>query len=159
TAHVSNSQKLTYAELRQRSDALAGNLLKRFGEHRDPVAVLGHREPEILVAFLGAIKSGRPYLPLDTALPQQRIDKILSLSGASIVLTPSEIAALTRSVGLRPHRAIKRDDPFYILFTSGSSGEPKGVTITARCLEHFLSWMLAEQNFAPLRETFLNQAP
>ena len=53
-------QTLTYGELRRRSDALAAHLTKRFGDDRAPIAVLGHREPEMLIAFLGAVKSGRP---------------------------------------------------------------------------------------------------
>jgi len=87
-AHISGDQKLTYGELRRRSDALAAYLATRFGDDRAPVAVLGHRESEMLIAFLGAIKSHRPYVPLDTVLPQQRIDKILAISRPALVLRP-----------------------------------------------------------------------
>src|SRR6266487_6292343 len=159
TAHISDGRTLTYGELRRHSDALACHLTERLGEDRRPIAVLGHREPEMLIAFLGAVKSGRPYVPLDTALPQQRIDKILATSGAALTLTPEDTAQFSASNAPTPANRVGRDDPFYILFTSGSTGEPKGVIITLACLEHFLAWMIAEQRFTELGETFLNQAP
>ena len=158
-AHVSGDQTLSHGELRRRSDALAAHLTKRFGDDRAPIAVLGHREPEMLIAFLGAVKSRRPYVPLDTALPQQRTDKILAISRPALLLTPEDIAKLSSSAAPAPATRIQRDDPFYILFTSGSTGEPKGVIITLGCLEHFVAWMLEEQKFIPLGETFLNTAP
>src|SRR5437899_2857433 len=159
TAHISDRKTLTYGQLRRRSDALASYLTERFGDDRSPIAVLGHREPEMLIAFLGAVKSHRPYVPLDTALPQQRIDKILAISRPALLLTPEDVAKLSSSAVPAPVIRMQRDDPFYILFTSGSTGEPKGVIITLGCLEHFVAWMLEEQRFVPLSETFLNTAP
>src|SRR6266403_4405072 len=91
TAHISDDRTLTYGELRSRSDSLACYLTQRFGDERRPIAVLGHREPEMLVAFLGSVKSGRPYVPLDTALPQQRIDRILETSCAALPATPEAV--------------------------------------------------------------------
>jgi D-alanine--poly(phosphoribitol) ligase subunit 1 len=122
TAHISDGRTLTYGELRRQSDALACYLTKRLGEDRRPIAVLGHREPEMLIAFLGAVKSGRPYVPLDTALPQQRIDKILETSRAALVLTPKDILQFSASQVRGLARKVQGDEPFYILFTSGSTG-------------------------------------
>jgi D-alanine--poly(phosphoribitol) ligase subunit 1 len=158
-AHISGDQRLTYGELRRRSDALAAHLAKRFGDDRSPIAVLGHREPEILIAFLAAVKSRRPYVPLDTVLPQQRIDKILAIARPALLLKPEDVAKLSSVAASGSTTRAQRDDPFYILFTSGSTGEPKGVIITLGCLEHFVGWMLEEQKFVPLGETFLNTAP
>jgi D-alanine--poly(phosphoribitol) ligase subunit 1 len=159
TAHISDGRTLTYGELHRHSDALASYLTERLGDDRRPIAVLGHREPEMLIAFLGAVKSGRPYVPLDTALPQQRIDKILATSRAALVLTPQDILQFSALQVRGAIRGVQGDEPFYILFTSGSTGEPKGVIITLACLEHFITWMLAEQRFTELGEVFLNQAP
>jgi len=158
-AHSSGDRTLTYGELRTRSDVLASYLTKRFGDDRSPIAVLGHREPEMLIAFIGAAKSRRPYVPIDTALPQTRIDQILATSRAVLVLTPDEIRRFSTAELRGPATGVGKDDPFYILFTSGSTGEPKGVIITLACLEHFITWMLAEQKFSQRAEVFLNQAP
>jgi D-alanine--poly(phosphoribitol) ligase subunit 1 len=157
-AHISDDQRLTYGELRRRSDALASYFKGRFADDRSPIAVLGHREPEMLIAFLGAVKSGRPYVPIDTALPQQRIDKIVATSKAAALLSTKDIAQFSTPAARGDTTHVEKDEPFYILFTSGSTGEPKGVTITLACLEHFISWMLAEQCFSK-GEVFLNQAP
>jgi D-alanine--poly(phosphoribitol) ligase subunit 1 len=158
-AHLSGDKTLTYGELRGRSDGLASYLTKRFSDDRRPIAVLGHREPEMLIAFLGAVKSGRPYVPIDIALPQTRIDQILASSNAALTLTPDQIRQFSASELGAPAIPVEKNEPFYILFTSGSTGEPKGVIITLACLEHFISWMLAEQQFSKRVEVFLNQAP
>jgi len=158
-AHLSGDRTLTYGELRRSSDVLASYLTQRFGDDRRPIAVLGHREPEMLVAFLGVVKSGRPYIPIDTALPETRTDQIVASSNATFVLTPDQISQFSSGELRSPITPVEKNDPFYILFTSGSTGEPKGVIITLACLEHFISWMLAEQQFSERCEVFLNQAP
>ena len=158
-AHVSGERILTYGELRRCSDRLASHLTEQFGDDHRPIAVLGHREPEMLIAFLGAVKSGRPYVPIDTALPQTRTEQIVAGSNAPVVLTPDQIQEFSSREPCGSAMPVGKNDPFYILFTSGSTGEPKGVIITLACLEHFISWMLAEHDFGGNAEVFLNQAP
>lgn len=158
-AYVSGDRTLTYGELAQKSEALAGYFAATFPNDNSAVAVIGHKEPEMLIAFLGAVKSGRAYVPIDASIPAQRATRIVQRSGASAVLTPAQIAALAhKRVSVKPRR-VELEDPFYIIFTSGSTGEPKGVVITLRCLTTFLEWMLQEQGFINGGETFLNQAP
>ncbi len=164
TAHISGDRSLTYGELARRSDILADHFLHAFSvedSHR-PIAIYGHKEPELLIAFLAAVKSGHPYVPIDVAIPQHRIDHILAVSGALALLTAQDIAALTAHaapVAVDPSHYVSDEDPFYIMFTSGSTGEPKGVIISHLNLQSFVDWIVQEQHFAEQQEVFLDQAP
>ena len=142
-AYKSGSRTLTYGVLRDRSDALAAHLAGSLPE-KAPVVVLGHKEPELIIAYLGVIKSGRAYVPVDTATPAQRIERIAAASGAALILTPEKVADLAAEGRPAPACTLDIDDHYYIMFTSGSTGEPKGVPITYGCLQSFLRWMLAE---------------
>ncbi|HEY9153374.1 MAG TPA: D-alanine--poly(phosphoribitol) ligase subunit DltA [Anaerolineales bacterium] len=162
-AHKSGERTLTYAELTRQSNALANSLLKQLPDDHSPVAIQGHKEPEMLIAFLGVVKSGHPYIPLDSSLPSQRVETILETAKASMFLTPEKVKELVNQstkdlFDFNIHHPAS-DDAWYIIFTSGSTGEPKGVIITCGCLESFVNWILAEQHFAEGKEVFLNQAP
>ncbi len=69
-AYMSGGRTLTYGELCRGSDALAAHLARSLPE-KAPVIVLGHKEPELIIAYLGVIKSGRAYVPVDTAVPRR----------------------------------------------------------------------------------------
>ena len=101
-AHISGERTLTYGELRRQSDSVA-NYLAAHVAGREPVAVLGHREPEMLIAFIGCIKAGHPYIPVDTVLPKQRMERILA--AASYTLTPDGVAEIARSTPPEPPAA------------------------------------------------------
>ncbi len=156
--HVSGARSLTYGELIRRSDALAAHLSRVLPHDKSPIVVLGHKEPEMLIAFLGSIKSGHPYVPVDTVLPPPRVERITANSCAQITLTPENVREWSEGTGSRLAPSLGSDDPFYIMFTSGSTGDPKGVVITLGCLTSFLDWMLAEHAFQE-QEVFLNQVP
>ncbi len=158
-AHISGDRTLTYGEMLARSDAVAAWLDAELGENRAPVAVHGHKEPEMLIAFLGAVKSGRPYVPIDDSLPANRVERIVSNAGAAITLLPERVAEIADLAKSGSPRRVAADDPFYIIFTSGSTGEPKGVVITMANLTAFIEWMRGEHRFVEKAEVFLNQAP
>jgi D-alanine--poly(phosphoribitol) ligase subunit 1 len=173
---------VTYGQLLDRARRLAA----RLGAGAAPVLVYGDKQPAMVVALVAALERGRPYVPLDAASPPGRIVRILdAVRPADAVLAQPATPALARELTARGIRTVMLDPlaaagvvadgdvtpalptpspgdaeaPVYILFTSGTTGEPKGVPIPHRALRHFTDWLLAVHAFAPGAETFLNQAP
>lgn len=161
-AHSGGGATMTYRELWRRAHALAANILRRNAPAGLPVGIRGHKEPKMFVGFLGTVLAGRGYIPLDVSMPDARVQAIIETAEPAAVLTSPEIAQLTQSWQTADEVPIPKaapDDPFYIMFTSGSTGNPKGVVITHGCMTAFVDWMLAEQNFSEGREIFINQVP
>lgn len=158
-AHVSGARRMSYGELVGRAAALAQWIADDLPDDRAPVALVGHREPQLLVGMLGCALANRPYVPIDDGLPAPRIARIREIAGAAATLTPDDVDRLAPERGpLPPLGARTADDRYYILFTSGSTGEPKGVQITRGNLAAFIGWMLSEHAFREGGEVFLNQA-
>jgi len=158
-AHVGSHGSISYREMWARAQTLALTL----ADHGPgPVMVIGHKEPFMLVGFLGSVLAGRCYIPVDTSLPAARVERIQATAQPVAILTMSDVETLTHSwtaTSEQPLRPMGGEDPFYTIFTSGSTGDPKGVVITHDCLVAFVDWMLAEQDLRPGAEVFLNQAP
>src|SRR5260370_24967717 len=83
-AHRSPDRQLTYSELVRGSDAVAAHVQRTLPDDGSPVIVRGHKEPEMLLAFLGCIKAGHPYVPLGMSLPAPRAETIAASAGARV---------------------------------------------------------------------------
>ncbi|WP_165968135.1 non-ribosomal peptide synthetase [Saccharopolyspora elongata] len=141
-AVVAEDATLTYAALNARADDLAGLLLKRGAGSETRVAVLLDRSADLVVALLAVLKAGAAYVPLDPRHPADRIRFLLRDSAASMLLTDDAAPELAESVDIvvlddAADRAASKPagprDPrqlAYVMYTSGSSGLPKGVATT-----------------------------
>ncbi|WP_155590050.1 D-alanine--poly(phosphoribitol) ligase subunit DltA [Lysinibacillus cavernae] len=172
TAYQTHNASLTYGELWHLSDCVADYMMKLNLRRQQPIVVYGHMSPLQIVAFLGAVKAGHPYVPVDSSTPTERLQLILEASKAGLLCTTEPLYMLTNipvmavsdmlessSSETPPSTAwVQNEEIHYIIYTSGSTGQPKGVQITANNLAHFVTWM---QEHFPLQKdgVFLNQAP
>lgn len=155
-ALTSAAGELTAGDLAARADAM-GNALKELGvQPGDIVGICLERGESLLPALLGVLRCGAAYLPLDPALPAERIAYMLGDSGARVAIAeagtrdalPSSGVAIMATDVESPgtHNAFvphvpDTEDLAYVIYTSGSTGRPKGVRITHGAAGNFLSAM------------------
>ncbi|MFE6668283.1 amino acid adenylation domain-containing protein [Streptomyces sp. NPDC057697] len=148
-AVVGEGRELSYREL----DALANRAARRLiGEGVRPgsrVALFQERSVSAVVTTLAVVKAGAVYVPLDTRYPADRVELIVNRSGVTHLVTDRDPGAAAPPAGVRvlsavpdgegaptdasdPSVPVHPDQPVYAMFTSGSTGEPKGVAVTHR---------------------------
>ena len=160
-------ETLTYGELARAAKRLALHLI---GDSR-PVLVYGESSPLMLIGFVGCLLAGRPYLPCEPSFPVKRLLYLAKEANAPLVL--NTLPQLTGLEEFLPVLCLERfregpipdllpaegDFPVYLLFTSGSTGIPKGVPVYQSNLLHFLDWILALPGFsAALGDYLIGQA-
>ncbi|HHO58995.1 MAG TPA: amino acid adenylation domain-containing protein, partial [Thiotrichales bacterium] len=158
TAIVFENTRLDYRQLDEQANRLAHYLQAQGIGEGEIVGVCMERSIEMVVALYGIIKAGAAYVPLDPDYPESRLAFMLEDTGLSLVLSQSHLAARLPAdkVRLLPmdttdatdrfpaHRlkhSIQPDSAAYIIYSSGSTGQPKGVINTHRGIVNRLCWM------------------
>ena len=155
TAVEDAEESLTYAELEERTNALAGWLIDAGIKQGALVGIYLPRSVGALVSILSVLKAGAAYVPLDCLSPPFRTRQILETCGDPLVLASdatssdlhgmrsrvvslNELPKTTEVTAASPQ--VSMSDLAYVIFTSGSTGLPKGVEVEHRGLSNYLLW-------------------
>ena len=118
------------------------------------MGVMLDRSPELIATVLGVLKAGAAVVPLDPSYPRARIDAMIDRAQPFRVISDiAEVRALLEAPATTILPAIDPDSAAYVLFTSGSTGEPKGVTMPHRALHNLIAWQNRRPSGAVGRST------
>ncbi len=165
-------QAVSYRDLSRQAEAFAAYLLDAFGSDDAPVLIYGHKDLFIPPCMFGAIKAGHSYIPVDTTFPPERVCQILEQAAPCLVvnLSDTELSAaplidknaLADILSAYEGRfdgidRITDDHTVYTLFTSGTTGKPKGVQITAKNIAAFVDGVAPWFDCGLTEGVFLNE--
>ena len=181
TAIADESGSITYGDYRKKSMAIGAALsdIEDTSRGKRPVVVYIEKSLKVLVSFMGIAYSGNFYSPIDISMPESRVNKILEVLDPKVVITTAELKAKFERFNFSGEYIIYDDvafsdddekkvrdsvsriidtDLLYVLFTSGSTGIPKGVSITHRSVIDYTDWV-CETFDVSCDDSFGNQAP
>ncbi len=181
-----NSKALTFKdrnwsfeELKHASDRLAAALIHSQGvQKNDLIGLMMHRSDRMIIALLAILKTGSGYVPLDAKYPLDRLHYMINDSALKVVLTETKLVHLTDGCAaqrfcydgdntlksdLKTHPLdvhVEGDQPAFVIYTSGSSGDPKGVLIRHHNVINTMLWSVdffnPDGNFATFSSTSIN---
>lgn len=165
---VRDAQKAyTFSEIKERAVKI-GTTLGELGLFKKPVAIYLDKNVDCFTSIFGVAYSGNFYTIIDVTMPKERIEKILKILGADEIITEKKYEKDIQGfdIDLKPiyiedvyecnvdyqkiaciHNKIVDTDVLYILFTSGSTGDPKGVIISHRNVITYMEWSGAAFEF------------
>ncbi|ACU37564.1 non-ribosomal peptide synthetase [Actinosynnema mirum] len=172
TAVVAPDGTLSHVALHRAATGVAAGLRALGALPGEPVAVLHQRGVALPIAYLGVLHAGCAVLPLDPDDPAPRRAVLLADSGTRFLLTGDDVpddgvdlpvrrldtAALARRPGRGRSTPVHPEQPAYLLYTSGSTGVPKGVLVPHRGIVNRLRWMQEHYGLAP-GERVLHKTP
>ncbi|KZT23181.1 acetyl-CoA synthetase-like protein [Neolentinus lepideus HHB14362 ss-1] len=144
-------ETITYGELNRLADAVAHRLQQEGVKRGDMVPLITTRSIDMVIAIMAILKAGAAYVPIDKDYPTARIEDILVSVNPTVALchpstehavpgATTRVISISRTSAsllpqLKPRSVlVDRDDPAYVIFTSGTTGKPKGVICVHRSL-------------------------
>jgi len=149
-AVIFNNTQLTYSQLAQKANNISNQVLS-ISPDADIIGVSTHRSTETIISVLAILKAGKAYLPVDPDYPSNRLQQVIDDSGIDLCLVPGKQKTLFNSFSIKT-LANDVDYPLatapiltnrsgcYVLYTSGSTGIPKGVSMGHAALANLLLW-------------------
>lgn len=180
-AVVDEHLQYTFNELRRHAMVIANKLCQE-NIRKKPIAILMDKGVKCIAAFMGVAYSGNFYTPIDSKMPIERVEKILeTLNPAYVILEKSceknwidvirnkypfvlyetlqeDATSIDEEAVLAVNKKIIDTDVLYVLFTSGSTGNPKGVIINHRAVIDYIEWVVDTFDIDS-KDRFANQAP
>lgn len=178
TAICDEWESYTYKQYHDKAIGIADVILATEVGNRKPIVVYINKSIKVLASFMGIAYSGNFYSPIDVDMPAQRVNRILEVLEPVMVITTRELKKEFAQFDYKGEFLIYEDiapmesseqvktslekiidmDLLYVLFTSGSTGMPKGVCITHRGVIDYTDWV-TETFEITSEDTFGNQAP
>jgi len=175
-ALIYKNESYTYYEFNAQANKLAHYLAHKGAKKGDVIAVICERSTNMMLCIYSILKLGAIYVPVDSELPQSRIEYMLSQSEVKIILTQSDVSC---NYNKQPYKTflvdeikaevsgfpdsdlevkVSQNDLAYIIFTSGSTGKPKGVMNLHSGVSNVMLWM--KEAFKPVKgDVVLQKTP